>query len=103
MTLKEIRDLLVSIDPDIRHYFTAGSGRDYTYWEQTDRLALTADNRHEEAWRFYVHRFTRDEFDPLTRRIFETLDADPRTAVSQTDDYEPESGYIHHIFTVEAY
>lgn len=103
MTLTDIRDLLVQIDPDIRHYFSTETTRDYTYWEETRQLPLTADDRHDEAWRFYVHRFTRDEFDPVAQRIMQALDADPRTTVSHTVTYERDSGYIHHIFECEGY
>lgn len=103
MTLGEIRDLLVSVDPDIRHYFSTETQQDYTFWEETGRLPLTRDDRHAEAWRFAVHRFTRDEFDPVARRLFDALDADPRTAVIHTVDQEPDTGYIHHIYQCEAY
>lgn len=103
MTLGDIRALLVGVDPDIRHYFSTETERDYSFWEETQRLPLTADDRHDEAWRFYVHRFTRDEFDPLARRLFAALDADPRTTVAHTVDFEPETGYIHHIFECEGY
>lgn len=103
MTLIDIRNLLVSVDPNIRHYFTTETERDYSFWEEDQRLPMMADDVHQEAWRFYVHRFTRDEFDPMTRLFFKTLDADPRVAVSETIDYEPDTGYIHHIFECEGY
>lgn len=103
MTLAEIRSKLAAVDPDIKHYFSVESARDYTYWEETRRLPFLADGVHDEGWQFTVHRFTRDEFDPLARRLFDTLDADPRTAVSHTVDFEPDTGYIHHIFTCEGY
>ncbi|MBQ8707759.1 MAG: hypothetical protein IJ523_06720 [Succinivibrionaceae bacterium] len=103
MTLGDIRTLLVSVDPGIRHYFSTETDRDYTYWEELQRLPFVADGCHEEGWRFYVHRFTRDEFDPVARRLFETLDADPRTAVIHRVDAERETGYIHHIFECEGF
>ena len=103
MTLSDIRTMLVAVDPDIRHYFSTEKEKDYTYWEETQRLGLTSDNRHDEGWIFYVHRFTRDEFDPVARALFFTLDADPRTAVIHRTDYEPDSGYIHHIFECQGY
>lgn len=103
MTLGDIRTLLVSADPNIHHYFSTETDRDYTYWEETRRLPLTADDRHLEAWRFWVHRFTRSEFDPVARRIFDLLDSDPRTSVIHTTDFDLESGYIHHIFECEGY
>lgn len=103
MTLAEIRSKLVAIDPDIRHHYSTESSRDYTYWSEITRLPLTADGVHDEGWRFYVHRFTRNEFDPIARQIFDALDEDPRFAVREDRDFEPDTGYIHHIFTCEGY
>ena len=101
MTLEDIRALLVSVDPDIRHYFSTETSRDYSYWEETQRLPFTADDVHEEGWRFYVHRFTRDERDPIAPRLFAVLESDPGTTVKWKVDHEPDSGYIHHIFECE--
>lgn len=103
MTLADIRTLLVRVDPAIRHYFSTETSKDYTYWEETQRLPFLCDDRHQEAWSFYVHRFTRDEFDPVARRLFDTLDANPRTTVIHTVDHESDSGYIHHIYECECY
>lgn len=103
MTLSEIRDLLVSVDPEIRHFFSREEKKNYSYWEETEPLSLVADGVHDEGWRFYVHRFTRDEFDPVPQMLYQTLDADPRTAVIHRKTYEPDSGYIHHIFECEGY
>lgn len=103
MTLSDIRTLVVSVDPVARHYFSTETDSDYTYWEETQRLPFVADDAHDEGWRFYVHRFTKDEFDPIARLLFETMDADPRVAVTYRTDYEPNTGYIHHIFECEGY
>lgn len=103
MTLTEIRDLLVTVDPQIRHYFSMSDGADYTYWEEEGRLPFTADGVHQEGWTFYVHRYTHDPQDPVAAALFALLDADPRTAVSVTHDYEPDTGYIHHAFRVEGF
>lgn len=102
MTLTNIRELVASIDPNIRHYFSMGTGEAYTYWEETERLPLVADNHHiEEGWRFYVHRFTKTETDAIADLIFSTLDNDPRVSVRHTVDHEDDTGYIHHIFECE--
>lgn len=103
MTLTEIKDLLVSAvgNEPLTHYFSMDPGHDYTYWEETQRLNLTADDVHEEAWRFYVHRFTHQEFDPVAMSLFSALDADPRVSVRHTVDYELKTGYIHHVFRCE--
>ena len=103
MTKAEIRTLLVGVDPDIRHYFTTEKTKDYTYWEETQQLPTLSDDRHDEAWRFYVHRFTRNEFDDVARRLMAALDADDRITVTYAVDYEREYGWIHHIYTCEGY
>lgn len=103
MTLQEIQALLASIDPDIRHYFSMEENKDYSFWEETRRLPFMADDVHEEAWAFYVHRFTKQENDEIAQAFFSTLDADPRVAVRHTVDFLQEDGYIHHVFECEGY
>lgn len=103
MTLDEIKTLLAEVDPDIRHYWTMGTGADYSFWEETRLLDFTADGHHADAWAFTVHRFTKTEGDPVALALFRALDADPRIAVRVDVDHEPETGYIHHIFSCEGY
>lgn len=102
MTLQEIKSLLVQAAPDIRHYFSVETDIDYTWWEETEPLPYTADGVHVQGWVFYVHRFTRQENDSVAAALFALLDADPRIAVSSTQDYEPETDYTHYIFRCEA-
>lgn len=101
MTLSDIQALVASVDPEARHYFSTGKGQPYTYWEETSRLPLMSDDVHQEAWRFTVHRFTKAEDDAVAAALFAALDADPGVAVAHNVDYEPDSGYIHHIFSCE--
>lgn len=103
MTLSDIKTLVAGIDTNARHYFSEAQGEDYTYWEETQRLPLTGDDRHLEGWRFYVHRFTKDEADTVAAALYTALDTDPRVAVIHTTDYEPDSGYIHHTYQCEGY
>lgn len=103
MTLADIKALVVSVDPQARHYFSMADGTDYTYWEELQRLPFLADDEHDAAWSFYVHRFTKSENDPVAAALFAALDTDPRTTVIHRTDYEPETGYIHHIYDCEGY
>ena len=106
MTLSEIKALLVSADPNIKHYFTMEDSEAYSFWEETRRLPFPGDDRHDpanQAWKFFVHRFTKIEGDPMAATIFERLDEDPRTAVRWQIDFDNESGYIHHIFECEGF
>ena len=76
MTLTEIKTLLVSADANIKHYFSKNTASEYSYWEETQQLPTIVDDRHEEHWRFYVHRWVQG-------------------------GYDRESGYLHHIFECE--
>ena len=52
MTLSEIKALLVTADPNIKHYFSMhGSEEPYSYWEETRRLPFTGDDRYPDACR----------------------------------------------------
>lgn len=103
MNLEDIQFFCASIDPDIRHYFTTETKKNYSYWEEINVLPLLADDHHEPAWRFAIHRFTRIERDPVVRRLFDVLENDDRIAYSYTSDFEQDTGYIHHVFTCEGY
>ena len=105
MTLSNIQTLLATVDSGIRHYFSAGTGSAYSYWEETQRLNLPTDDSHQahEGWRFYVHRFTKESGDATAAALFKALDEDAGIAVTWTIDFENDTGYIHHIFECEGY
>lgn len=103
MTLSDIETLIGGVDAQARHYFSMSTADAYTYWEETQQLPLISDDRHDEAWRFYVHRFTKDAADTVAVTLYSTLDADPRVTVIHTTDYETDSGYIHHTYQCEGY
>ena len=104
MTLAEIKALVAAVDPLARHYASASRpGESYTVWRETRRLDTSADGGHaEEAWAFTVDRYTKSEADPVAAALFAALDGDDRVAVSHLVDYEPDTGYIHHIYDCEA-
>ena len=102
MTREEIRQLLITVDPDIRHHRSEHLEPDYTYWDETHIMPFTADNRHAPDWAFVVHRYTKTEDDELAAQIFAALDADDRIALSYDVDHDPETGYIHHIYDCES-
>ena len=103
MTRAEIADLIVTVDPDARHRFSMSEDEAYTYWEETRRLPICSDDRHEEAWAFVVHRFTKSDYDPVPGALFDALDGDDRVTVKWLQDFEPDTRYIHHIFDCEGY
>lgn len=102
MTLEDIRELVAAIDPTAARYESAKKNSEaYTVWNETRMLDLMREDRHEPAWAFQIHYFTKRENDPMADKIFEALEDDPRVAFEYLTDYEPDTGYIHHIFSCQ--
>lgn len=103
MTLDEIRELLITVDPDIRHHRSEHLEPDYTYWDETHLLGIAADNSQFDDWAFVVHRYTKRESDHIAKALFNALNSDPRVAMVYRVDHSRDEGYIHHIFDCEGY
>lgn len=102
MNLDEIAAILATIDPEIRHYWTMGTGKPYTWWTEKQRLDIMGDDHHtEDAWAFEVHRFCVDEADPIPRAIFYALDSLPHVTVRWLNEPETDTDYVHHVFDCE--
>ena len=104
MTVQEIKDLLVGVDPDVQRYDhdRAGSGDAYTVWRELEPVGLYGDGRENGTWRIQVDRFTREEDEETALLLRETLEDQDDIAVEHRVDYERDTGYIHHIFVCEA-
>lgn len=100
MTLEQIKTLVISVDPAAAHYESAHRGTDaYTVWFEVQRTGMFADNhRPDKSWRFQIDRFTKTENDPVAEALEAALDAAPGVIYDYLVDYEPDTGYIHHIF-----
>ena len=104
MTLAEIKDMIVACDPNAGHYESAYRGASaYTVWQETRELAIMADDLHQGGWAFQIDRYTKNEDDAIAYGIRAALDGDERIAYSHLVDFEPETGYIHHIYDCEGY
>ena len=102
MTLEDIKALVIAIDPTAARYESAKQrSESYTVWNETRMLGLMREDRHEPAWAFQIHHFTKRENDIMVGMIFAALEDDPRVAFEYLADYEPDTGYIHHIFSCE--
>ena len=102
MTLEDFRDILLLADPEATHYFKLGGGQNYTTWHEFAADIHSADDREDErVWHVQVDRFTKIEYDPMVQAIEETLDRDD-LFWSYRVTQETDTGYIHHIWTVEA-
>ncbi len=103
MTVQEIKDLLVAVDPDVQRYDhdRAGSGDAYTVWQELRPVGFYGDGREDGSIRFQVDRFTRDEDEPTAAAILDALESRDDIAVDYQTDYERDTGYIHHIYVCE--
>ena len=104
MTVNEIKTMLVGVDPGVQRYDHDGAGEAdaYTVWQELTPLGLYGDGEEEGSWRIQVDRFTRTEDEATAQMLRETLEEQDDIAVEYRVDYEPDTGYIHHIFTCEA-
>lgn len=103
MTVREIKDLLIAVDPDVQRYDhdRAGSGDAYTVWQELRPVGFYGDGREDGSIRFQVDRFTRDEDEPTAAAILDALESRDDIAVDYQTDYERDTGYIHHIYVCE--
>ena len=104
MTVQEIKDLLLSVDPDVQRYDhdRAGSGDAYTVWQELRPLGLYGDGQEEGTIRFQVDRFTKNEDEGTALALKAALESQDDIAVDYLVDYERDTGYIHHIYVCEA-
>lgn len=104
MTLNDIKALVVSVDPMAAHYDSAHRKTDaYTVWREYQRTGLFADNgRQNKSWRFQIDRFTKTENDEIAAALEAALEQNPLISYDYQVDFEPDTGFIHHIFDCEA-
>lgn len=103
MTVEEIKAIVVAVDADAGHYDSAYQGTAaYTVWQEIRPLPIMGDDGHAtEAWSFQVDRFTQTEGDAIAAALRAALESNHRVAFGYRVDYEPDTGYIHHIFDCE--
>lgn len=59
---------------------------------------MSDDSEEEVVWTVYIDRFTKSDTDTIAPSIYTALD-NAHVPFSYIIDDEPETGYIHHIFT----
>lgn len=103
MTVEEIRDLVVAVDPGARHYVSNREGDAFTVWQEYRLLDFAADDEHQEGWAFEIDYYTKQDMDPRARALMEALEAHPGVSYTYQVVYEADTGYIRHIFDCEGY
>ena len=101
MTLKQFRDLLLTVSDKVYHN-RAVKEKAYIVWHEVGKISNAADNAQSESgYRIAVDYYTKDEYDLLPDKITALFDNDEIAADNVIIDYEPDTGYTHYAWTCE--
>ena len=103
MTVQDIRDLLMTVDENAKHYDATADikeHRDFTVWMEYEAITFYADDGEAETgWLFEVNRFTQQEYDEIADQLHRLLANDEHVTLNyHRVEYSQEAGYIRHIF-----
>lgn len=106
MRVQQIRDLIMTVDENARHYDATAEIQDrknFTVWMEYEAITFYADDGEaEQGWRFEVNRFTTEEYDPMAEQLRELLaNSEGVTLNSYRVQYNQQVGYIRHIYDCE--
>ena len=103
MTVQQIKEMVLAIDPDAKHYYTSKKGNAFTVWGEYERAGQDAEDRHDYGWKFEIDRYTRDEEDTVPDMIEQILIDHPGVAYTYQVYYDHTARYIVHVFDCEGY
>jgi hypothetical protein len=98
MKLNDFKARLLTIGPQLFHYFATGQTGSYmVLGEDSDGDTIHADNRKSErATSGTLDYFTKIENDPVVKQIEDVLDSDDGISwYLNSVQYEQDTGYIH--------
>ena len=103
MTLQEIRDLLLTITPNVFHYFASGQTGNYIVWaEDSEGDSIHADDgKTEQVIQGTIDYFTKTENDPVVTQIQDKLTENEISWRLNSVQYEQDTGYIHYEWVFE--
>ena len=103
MTVQQIKEMVLSVDPKAKHYFSDKKGDAFTVWGEYQRAGQGAEDRHDYGWKFEIDRYTRDEEDTVPDMIEQILIDHPGVAYTYQVYYDHTARYIVHVFDCEGY
>ena len=103
MTLQEIRGLLLTIMPNVFHYFASGQTGNYIVWaEDSEGDSIHADDgKTEQVIQGTIDYFTKTENDPAATQIQDKLTEKEISWRLNSVQYEQDTGYIHYEWVFE--
>lgn len=101
MMLDEFAALLITADPGATKWKGAGTGN-YTVYHPYEIGGLRADGRIVESrLKVQVDRYTRLDLDPIVESLGAAFESTDDIACRHLVEFEPDTGYIHHIWDCE--
>lgn len=101
MTVRDIKNLVISAAPSAKHYVSPIEGDSFTIWAEVERLPNSAEDRHDYGWAFQIVHYTKAEFDTTAEAIEEALIDHPSVTYIYRVSYDRANGYIRHVFDCE--
>lgn len=98
MKLNDLRDLLLTITPNVYHYFATGQTGNYILWaEDGEGNSQGADDTKEyQSLQGTIDYFTKTEFDPVSNQIQDALNSADIAWKLNSVQHETDTGYIHY-------
>ncbi len=105
MKPSDIKTALLTLTPEVYHYFARANNRmAYVVWQEDSTQNFYGDNRTaEHGWSMSVDLFTKVENDPLMESIPELFDGLGVPYRVESVDYEDDTQYIHVTWEVVLY
>lgn len=98
MTLKDIRDLYLTITPNVYHQDATGAEGNYIVWaEDGQGDDIHADNKKiGRALQGTTDYYTKDEFDPMVNEIEKAMNNSEMSWRLNSIQYEEDTKYTHY-------
>lgn len=98
MTLKDIRDLYLSITPNVHHYAASRATGNYIVWAEDGQgdSSFADDKMQEVAVQGTTDYFTKIEYDPIVKQIETEMNNAEMSWKLGSIQYEKDTGYIHY-------
>lgn len=98
MTVQEFKALLLTIDPNAKHFYWSGGGN-YTVWAEYSESYLIRDDKiASKDHNIQVDRYTKLEYDPMVDLLTAGFDIPEIVIRPRRIIYETNGGYVHHIW-----
>ena len=103
MKLSNIRDILLTVTPDVSHYNALNKSDKYIVWAEDGQSgSLHGDNQMtEQVIQGTIDYFTKEEYDPNVKKIQQAINSANIPFRLNSIQHEEETGYIHHEWVFE--